>query len=98
MDPRSFWIRGTTQKVTASGVGVIGLSETCRLSGLEALKESQLQLELHSLLCEEEIHWKQRSGITWLQEEDSNTKFFHLIANSRLNKTSFLESAIMGFG
>ena len=38
---------------------------------------------LHDLLLQEEIIWKQRSRITWLQHGDRNTRFFHTMASFR---------------
>ncbi|XP_019246277.1 PREDICTED: uncharacterized protein LOC109225925 [Nicotiana attenuata] len=45
--------------------------------------ESNLTSELDSILKNEEDFWKLKSRINWLNEGDSNTKFFH---TSTLNK------------
>lgn len=39
--------------------------------------ENQLQKELNSLLCQEEILWHQRSRAAWLGDGDRNTRFYH---------------------
>lgn len=41
---------------------------------------------LQNLLQDEKIHWKQKSRISWLQEGDKNTRFFHLTAKIRGTK------------
>lgn len=39
--------------------------------------------KLHQLLLQEETYWKQRAKVFWLEEGDSNTKFFHATASMR---------------
>lgn len=39
--------------------------------------------KLHQLLLHEEIYWKQRAKVFWLEEGDSNTRFFHASASTR---------------
>lgn len=38
---------------------------------------------------EEEIKWRQRSGLTWLKEGDRSTKNFHKFASFRSRKDNF---------
>lgn len=47
---------------------------------------------LNKLLLHEEIYWKQRAKTFWLQEGDSNSKYFHAQAShrKRLNKIQYL--------
>ena len=39
--------------------------------------------EINHLLLSEEIHWRQRSRMVWLEVGERNTKFFHHYANQR---------------
>ncbi|XP_039141263.1 uncharacterized protein LOC120278582 [Dioscorea cayenensis subsp. rotundata] len=62
------------------------ISKSRDLSDLEVLRVTQLRQDLSSILREEETYWRQRSRITWLKVGNSNTKYFHSIANGRCNK------------
>ena len=47
-------------------------------------------LDLENLAHLDETAWRQKSRVLWLKEEDSNTKFFHKIANSN-RRRNFME-------
>ena len=46
-------------------------------------KYFEASTQLNDLLLQEELYWKQRAKAFWLEDGDSNTKFFHAFANSR---------------
>jgi mannosylglycoprotein endo-beta-mannosidase len=45
-------------------------------------------VELHSIFADEELFWLQRSHERWLLQGDSNTSYFHRVANGRKRKSS----------
>ena len=42
--------------------------------------------KLNHLLQQEEVFWKQRAKVKWIQEGDRNTNFFHAYANQKRKK------------
>jgi hypothetical protein len=65
--------------------------ETTMLSPHEVDLRRCLKARLIQLLHEEEIKWHQRSKTNQLLYGDSNTKYFHLVANGKHKKTRILQ-------
>jgi hypothetical protein len=55
----------------------------------QQIKEKEMELD--NLLDGEEMWWKQRSRVDWLQYGDKNTKYFHLKANQRRKRNKITE-------
>jgi hypothetical protein len=62
------------------------LAEVRPLSAQEIELKSQSNAQIASLLREEELKWYQRSKAQFILEGDSNTRYFHGIANGRHRK------------
>jgi hypothetical protein len=62
------------------------LAETRMLSPQEIDSKSQYNAQLASMLREEELKWYQRSKVQFILEGDSNTRYFHSVANGRHRK------------
>jgi effector-binding domain-containing protein len=58
--------------------------------------EKQIKDELHILLEEEELKWRQCAKETWLKNDDQNTKFFHASANQR-NRRNLISQIVDGY-
>uniref|UniRef100_A0A803QJ15 Reverse transcriptase domain-containing protein n=1 Tax=Cannabis sativa TaxID=3483 RepID=A0A803QJ15_CANSA len=60
----------------------------------EFRKLSHLKSALDALLYKEEVYWRQRARVKWLNGGDRNTKFFHKHASLRrkLNTIKFLKA------
>lgn len=68
-------------------IGLIdAIKESRPLKEEERGKDNALRVEMLSILKQEEIYWKQRAPVTWLNEGDENTSFFHAVANGRKNR------------
>ncbi|XVE64032.1 hypothetical protein DITRI_Ditri07aG0068900 [Diplodiscus trichospermus] len=79
-----FGIRAGTTRVKIDSIQKqIDEIQSHELSDYVLSKENDLKEELNALLEKEEIFWRQRSRVSWLCEEDKNTRFFHAQASQR---------------
>jgi hypothetical protein len=62
------------------------LAEVRPLSAQEIELKSQSNVQIVGLLRKEELKWYQRSKAQFILEEDSNTRYFHGVANGRRRK------------
>ena len=62
-------------------LGLEQLEEDTLLSLEQMLRKSQLIQSLMKINEVEELYWAKRSHTKWLLEGESNTEFFHRVAN-----------------
>uniref|UniRef100_A0A803PRM8 DUF4283 domain-containing protein n=1 Tax=Cannabis sativa TaxID=3483 RepID=A0A803PRM8_CANSA len=78
-----------SRRINALESSINAIHSNLPLSRDKIHQASALQSKLDSLLYKNEILWKQRSKIHWLQAGDKNTKYFHSKATAR-RKTNFI--------
>jgi hypothetical protein len=61
-------------------------AESVPLSESERICKKEANERLLSLRRDEESKWAQRAKVKYIQEGEDNTKYFHLIANSKHRK------------
>lgn len=85
-------IMGRKRKLLARLQGIQSSNSYATSSFLKNL-ELDLQHEFNDILKIEEDYWKLRSRIMWLNDGDTNTKFFHISATNRKrrNKITFFK-------
>ena len=68
-----------------------------RFSEALGIAESQSSIDLAEWDLREEIYWKQKARVDWLQEGDKNTAFFHKSVQARRNR-SYISSLVTSDG
>jgi hypothetical protein len=66
------------------------LEEETELPPILGLRKSEIYVELWNIYANEELLWYQKSHEKWLLEGDSNTSYFHRVANGRKRKNTML--------
>jgi hypothetical protein len=66
------------------------------LDSEDLLRRSSIASELERTILQEEISWRQKSRVLWLQAGDKCTKFFHQIANSNRRSNSIESLSVNG--
>jgi mannosylglycoprotein endo-beta-mannosidase len=66
------------------------IEESDDLTHDQVMKKMVLIKESLQLLDQEEMYWMNRCHEQWLLKGDSNTKYFHTIANGRKRKNIIL--------
>jgi hypothetical protein len=87
------WARHVTgvlkkEKLKLSSIidGLEAIAEVAPLSEQEIELKNESNAKIVSLLREEELKWYQRSKSKFILEGDSNTRYFHSVANGRHRK------------
>ncbi|RLM74204.1 hypothetical protein C2845_PM15G00740 [Panicum miliaceum] len=81
--------REVRQKKQALLLNINRLDKESTLRELTAAEwdvRHKLEAELMEFYQQEEIFWRKRGGETWLLKGDTNTGYFHRLANSRKRK------------
>jgi hypothetical protein len=67
-------------------LGELKKEEELFLNEYQIRRRCDLLAELYKILEDKELYWFKRCHETWLLKGDSNTKYFHRIANGRKRK------------
>ena len=63
---------------------------TSFLTSEECVLREACKSKLEKLALLEEVSWRQKSCVLWLEEGDNNTKFFHQMADSH-RRNNYME-------